>query len=110
MQENNYELKGNCLWIHLEKEIDHHYAEQLREETDRIIATHFVKNIIFDFDGVNYMDSAGIGMIMGRYKKIIHNGGKVFVSGVQKSVDRILRMSGLYQIVEPWKQTSVMTR
>lgn len=100
MQKNKYELKGNCLVVHLEREIDHHYADRLREDTDRIISKNFVKNIVFDFEGVNFMDSAGIGMIMGRYKKILHNGGQVLVSGVQKSVDRILRMSGLYQIVE----------
>lgn len=100
MQKKKYELLGNCLIIHLEKEIDHHYADQLREDTDRIISKNYVKFIVFDFEGVGFMDSAGIGMIMGRYKKILHNGGKVLVAGVQRSVDRILRMSGLYQIVE----------
>lgn len=102
MKKNRYEMYGNTLVIHLESEIDHHYASYLKEETDYILKKNYVKNIIFDFQEVSFMDSAGIGMIMGRYKKIIHNGGKIFVSNVSKGIRRILRMSGLYQIVEDY--------
>ena len=95
-----FELRGRTLIIHLHADLDHHYALQIREKADRLIEQEGIKNIIFDFTGVEFMDSSGIGMIMGRYKKVIFIGGKVGVMGVGKHVDRIFTYSGLYKIVE----------
>ena len=95
-----FELRGNTLIIYIHADLDHHYALQIREKADRLIEQEGIKNIIFDFTGVEFMDSSGIGMIMGRYKKVIFIGGKVGVMGVGKCVDRIFKYSGLYKIVE----------
>ena len=95
-----FELRGCTLLIRLYADLDHHYALQIREKADRLIEQEGIKNIIFDFTGVEFMDSSGIGMIMGRYKKVIFSGGKVGVMGVGKYVDRIFTYSGLYKIVE----------
>ena len=95
-----FELRGNTLMIRIHADLDHHYALQIREKADRLIEQEGIKNIIFDFTGVEFMDSSGIGMIMGRYKKVIFSGGKVGVMGVGKHVDRIFKYSGLYKIVE----------
>lgn len=95
-----FELRGRTLMIRIHADLDHHYALQIREKADRLIEQEGIKNIIFDFTGVEFMDSSGIGMIMGRYKKVIFSGGKVGVMGVGKHVDRIFTYSGLYKIVE----------
>ena len=95
-----FELRGNTLMIRIHADLDHHYALQIREKADRLIEQEGIKNIIFDFTRVEFMDSSGIGMIMGRYKKVIFSGGKVGVMGVGKHVDRIFKYSGLYKIVE----------
>ena len=95
-----FEQRGNTLIIRMYADLDHHYALQIREKADRWIEQEAIKNILFDFHGVEFMDSSGIGMIMGRYKKVIFNGGKVGVMGVGKNVDRIFTYSGLYKIVE----------
>lgn len=95
-----FKLSGQHLIIYLKEELDHHQALLLRERADRIIERENVKYLIFDFSGVSFMDSSGIGMIMGRYKKVIFIGGKVAVTSVNPSVDRILRLSGLYGIME----------
>ena len=50
--------------------------------------------------GVTFMDSAGLGVVLGRYKTLSSRGGKMIVSGVRTSIDRIFRMSGLYALVE----------
>jgi stage II sporulation protein AA (anti-sigma F factor antagonist) len=57
------------------------------------------KNVVFDFSKVNFMDSSGIGVIMGRYRKVYYMGGKIYVIGINRIVDRIFAMSGLYRIV-----------
>lgn len=95
----SYEVIGQCLIIRLNKELDHHNAVTLREKSDRLIEKGNIKNIIFDFEESAFMDSSGIGVIMGRYKKVIFTGGKVAVTNVGSGVDRIFRLSGLYKII-----------
>lgn len=95
-----YEVKNRCLIVHIGKELDHHNAISLKERADRYIEKENVKHIIFDFSNAEFMDSSGIGVIMGRYKKVIFTGGKVYVARVGKAVDRIFQISGLYKIIE----------
>lgn len=95
-----YEIEKRCLIIYLNGELDHHNAIQIREEADKLVERNHIKHIIFDFSGTDFMDSAGIGVIMGRYKKVIFIGGRIAVTNVKSSVDRIFRLSGLYKIIE----------
>lgn len=95
----DFEIVNKCLVIKLMEELDHHNALTIREQSDKLISGKNIKDIIFDFTGSDFMDSSGIGVIMGRYKKIIFTGGKVAVTGVNQSVDRIFRLSGLYKII-----------
>ncbi len=97
-----YEIHGRCLIIRLEDELDHHNAVKIRERADKLIDRNNIKHIIFDFTGADFMDSAGIGVIMGRYKKVIFIGGKIAVSNVSSAIDRIFRISGLYKIIEKY--------
>lgn len=102
----DYELINQCLVIKLNKELDHHSSLAIREKTDKMIDRGTVKNIIFDFEGANFMDSSGIGVIMGRYKRVIFTGGKVAVTNVSDAIDRILKLSGLYKIIEKYSTNS----
>lgn len=95
----DFEIVNKCLVIKLMEELDHHNALTIREQSDKLISGKNIKDIVFDFTGSDFMDSSGIGVIMGRYKKIIFTGGKVAVTGVNQSVDRIFRLSGLYKII-----------
>lgn len=97
-----YEVYERCLIIRLNEELDHHNAIKIREQADKLIDRNHVKHIIFDFSGAGFMDSAGIGVIMGRYKKVIFIGGKTAVANVGSAVDRIFKLSGLYKIVEKY--------
>lgn len=95
-----YEVYQRCLIIRLNGELDHHNAVRIREKADKLIDRKNIKHIIFDFTATSFMDSAGIGVIMGRYRKVIFIGGKIAVAGVNMAVDRILKISGLYKIIE----------
>lgn len=95
-----YEVYQRCLVIKLNGELDHHNAIRIRQEADKLIERKNIKHIIFDFTATTFMDSAGIGVIMGRYRKVIFIGGKIAVTNVNMSVDRIFRISGLYKIIE----------
>ena len=90
----------STLTIKLSGELDHHYVERIRRELDEMAADPQVKQIIFDLSKLTFMDSSGIGMIIGRYKQMARRGGKVSVRCSKGRVDRIFEMAGLYQIIE----------
>lgn len=98
----HYELYKNCLVVYVTQDLDHHAVQFLRERSDRLIEAGDVKHIIFDFKDVEFMDSSGIGLIMGRYKKVMFLGGRAAVSNVGRVVDKIFRISGLYKIIEKY--------
>ena len=93
------EMKGSDMVIIVPAELDHHRAEQIRREADRIMTGRQVQRIIFDFQNTVFMDSAGIGMIMGRYKLVQSQGGTVIAIHVNDRVRRILTLSGIHKIV-----------
>lgn len=96
----HYELHQNCLVVYVTDDLDHHAVLQLREYSDRLIEAGNIRHIIFDFTDVGFMDSSGIGLIMGRYKKVMFLGGRAAVTNVGDVVNRIFTLSGLYQIIE----------
>lgn len=98
----HYELIGNCLVIYVTDDLDHHAVTSLREYSDGLIDAGNIKHIIFDFARVGFMDSSGIGLIMGRYKKVMFLGGRAAVTRVGDVVNRIFTLSGLYQIIEKY--------
>ncbi len=91
---------GTTLVAKLCGELDHHTAPDLREALDREIALNSIRNIVLDFDGVTFMDSSGIGVIVGRYKQVSACGGKMMIIRVKPQVDKILEISGLKKILE----------
>lgn len=91
---------GTTLVAKLTGELDHHTAPYLRDTLDREISLNNTVNIVLDFDGVTFMDSSGIGVIVGRYKQISARGGKVMVIRVKPQVDKILEISGLKTILD----------
>lgn len=90
---------GNILSIRLDGELDHHFADAVKEKADMLMEQRDMRHIIFDFEHINFMDSSGIGFVMGRYKKVQEKGGKAVIIGVNDYVDRIFKMSGIYQLI-----------
>ena len=102
-----FEVNGTTMIIHLKEDLDHHNAVYIREMADGYVEKYPIDRIIFDFTGVEFMDSSGIGVVMGRYKKMSYVGGSVYVYGIGKNVDRIFQMSGLYKLVKVINQAEV---
>ena len=95
-----YEKKTNTLTVKLRGELDHSVAAGVRAELDELILDPGVRRLVFDLNGLEFMDSSGIGLIIGRYKLMARRGGSVAVRSPGRRVDRIFQMSGLYQLVE----------
>lgn len=91
--------KGTVLTAQMQGEIDHHAAAEIRTKVDAYITGSNVEYLVLDFSQVSFMDSSGIGMVMGRYQNMKRLGGELCIVGVQSSVKRILDMSGLTGII-----------
>ena len=96
----SYEKKKNTLVVRLAGELDHDAAARVRSEVDALIADSRVQRLVFDLEQLGFMDSSGIGLIIGRYKLMARRGGSVAVIGSGPRIDRIFEMAGLYQLVE----------
>ena len=94
-----YDPNEKVLLLQITEEIDHHTTEKIRREADDEIARFMPRKIIFDFSNVTFMDSAGIGMLIGRYKMMKLIGGSLEVVNISKTVKRILEMSGINKII-----------
>lgn len=95
-----HEKQRSTVVVKLSGELDHKRAEQIRPELDELISDPSVKRLVFDLDELSFMDSSGIGMVIGRYKLMARRGGRVAVRCTNRRIDRIFEMAGLYQIIE----------
>lgn len=91
--------KGTTLIIRIMEDMDHHSAQYLRQKIDSELVKSTVKNIIFDFSCVNFMDSSGIGVIVGRYKNIQKLNGKAAILNANPKIMQIFEMSGILKII-----------
>lgn len=96
----NTKIIGDILIIYLKGELDHHMSKNIREQIDYIIIRNNIKNIVFDFRNVTFMDSSGIGMIIGRYKTVRKSKGKVGIINASDKLKRIFDISGLFSIID----------
>ena len=92
-----YQVQENCLTIYLPREVDHHNAEEIKAEADAVIDRNHIRYVIFDFDRTDFMDSSGIGVIMGRYKTISLIGGEVWAVHTNERIRKILTFIGGYK-------------
>lgn len=91
--------KYRTLVIKPDSELDQHNAEKIRTGADKLLQKTGLKNVVFDMRNVKFMDSSGIGVIMGRYRTVSTIGGQVAVFGMSPYVERIISMSGIRELV-----------
>lgn len=91
--------RGRELRVVLSGELDHHNAAIIREEIDRELDGS-VKLLTLDMSGITFMDSSGIGVVLGRYRRMSESGGKLRMGGMSIYAEKILRMAGVLAMLE----------
>lgn len=99
MQLKTYK-EGQILKVKVFGELDHHSAKSFAEKLDALITRESIRILELDLKNLTFMDSSGIGVILGRYKKLMARGGKLYVSNENKIIKKIFSLSGLYQVIE----------
>lgn len=99
-------ISGPCLIVRLSGEMDHHSCDSARHIIDDEYHRQGALHIIFDCKGINFVDSSGLGLMMGRYRLVSSLDGKVMVTNVSGQLDRILSLSGLYKLIRKAPDTT----
>lgn len=95
----NYKVEGACLTYRMPAEVDHHSAKGMCQELDRLIESYGILELVLDFSQTEFMDSSGIGVVIGRSKTMRFREGCIAATGIGKRVDTIFRSAGLYKIL-----------
>lgn len=93
------EVKQKVLCIRLSGELDHHSAESLRENVNQAIENYQIQHLVLNLEQLTFMDSSGLGVILGRYKQIKQKNGEMVVCAISPAVKRLFEMSGLFKII-----------
>lgn len=103
------ELKQDVLLVRLGGELDHHAAEHLRTCITQELEQNAIQHLILNLEKLTFMDSSGLGVILGRYKQVRNNGGEMVVCAISPPVERLFNMSGLFKIIrfEPSEQNAL---
>lgn len=86
---------GEVLTVYLQGEIDHHSAKSMREEIDSAVNFNMPSLLILDFSEVTFMDSSGIGLVMGRFKNLQKSGAKLNLSNLSGNIYKIMKLAGI---------------
>ncbi len=92
--------KGSAVLVQLMGELDHHSAKEVKDQLELYLRDSNVKDLILDFEQLRFMDSSGIGVLIGRYNTLKKRNGQMAVVNVNKQVDKIMTISGLYRIIK----------
>ena len=95
----NYYESERMLLFKITEEIDEFNVKEMRRKADNEIQRYMPKKVVFDFSNVTFMDSAGIGMMLGRYKLVNIIGGQTKVANMSEQVRKIFEMSGILKII-----------
>ena len=90
---------GEKMIIYIPREVDHCFADEIRDMVDRKLQLENIQYLEFDFKNTEFMDSSGIGLLMGRYKLIRALGGSVRIVHAGERIQKILMLSGIHKII-----------
>jgi stage II sporulation protein AA (anti-sigma F factor antagonist) len=92
-------IKNDTMYICLFGELDEHTAPNARQTIDACILQGGFGNVVLDLSNLSFMDSTGIGVLLGRYKKIKKLGLTVCIASPSQQTDKLLKLSGIYQVM-----------
>ncbi|MGE5626536.1 MAG: anti-sigma F factor antagonist [Solirubrobacterales bacterium] len=95
-----FENIEDILIVHLKGELDHHSAEEVRNLIDDRLERNSIIKLVMDFSGVTFMDSSGIGVVIGRYKKLLLKKGTLAVTNINETIGRVFELSGMFKIIK----------
>lgn len=97
---------GNFLVVTPEGDLDHHSASEVREQIDNKLQSTKAKNLIFNLNKLQFMDSSGLGVLIGRYKAVSLLGGETIIISPSPATKRLIVLSGIHKIIPIYQTLS----
>ena len=95
--------RSDAVTAYLIGELDHHSADDVKTKLDDVIRKYKNANLILDLKNLSFMDSSGLGVVLGRYKKLKTNGNHMYIKNANKQVEKVFDVSGIYRIIKKIK-------
>lgn len=89
--------------VSISGELDHHNAVSIREEIDRRFSVSSAKNLVFNLKNLRFMDSSGLGILIGRYKTVSATGGKTSIAAPTQNAERLINLAGINRIIPVYR-------
>ena len=93
-------VTGEVVTARLSGDLDHHSARAMREEIDNAVELNMPTMLILDFKDVSFMDSSGIGLVMGRYRTLIKTGAELHITGASPQIYKMLKLAGIEKLAK----------
>lgn len=93
------DIDEKSVTAYISGEIDHHNAAGLRNKIDEAVESSYPEVLVLDFGGVNFMDSSGIGLVMGRYKLMKDLSGRVIIENAPRQIKKVMKMAGIEKLI-----------
>lgn len=103
------EINGSTVTAYLSGEIDHHSAASIRQTIDESIISRKPQRLIIDFKDVSFMDSSGIGLVMGRYRLLENTGCKMAIVNLSPHAYRVMQLAGMEKLAVLKKKAKEVT-
>ena len=91
---------GEVVTAYLSGEIDHHTAKEMRETIDEAVELNMPTLLVLDFKDVSFMDSSGIGLVMGRYRNLLKTGAELSIMGAPPNIAKMLKLVGIEKLAK----------
>lgn len=91
-------VTGEVVTAYLKGEIDHHSAKEIRDNIDNAIELNMPTLLVLDFKDVGFMDSSGIGLVMGRYRNLVKTGAELHIASAPPQIYKILKLAGIEKL------------
>ena len=91
---------GDTLTAYLTGELDHHSAKEMREAVDNAVELNMPSKLVLDFGGVSFMDSSGIGLVMGRYRTLLKTGAQLYITGASPQIYKVMKLAGIERLAK----------
>lgn len=93
-------VKGEVVTAYLAGELDHHSAAEMREAIDSAIELNMPELLVLDFSGIGFMDSSGIGLVMGRYRNLQRTGAELHITGTSPQITKVMKLAGIERLAK----------
>ncbi len=89
---------GDTVTAYLYGELDHHTAREMREAIDHAVERNMPSRLVLNFQNISFMDSSGIGLVMGRYKNLAKTGAELHITGASPQIYKVMQLAGIERL------------